>query len=90
MESWAAAKKLSVCVSVPPAPVWIPSQRPLAPSVASVTSVANDKDDIEMILGADKNTFWAQLSLLRDHFTFNSGSSSCLLGNIFYRSSVLS
>ena len=41
-------KKLSVSVAVPPAP----SQRPLAPSVASVTSVANDKGDNEMILGA--------------------------------------
>ena len=29
-----------------------PSQRPLAPSVASVTSIANDKGDNEMILGA--------------------------------------
>ena len=36
---------------MPPAPVRVPSQRPLAPSVASVTSVANDKDDNEMILG---------------------------------------
>ena len=36
-------KKLSVSVAVPPAPVQVPSQRPLAPSVASVTSVANDK-----------------------------------------------
>ena len=36
---------------VPPAPVRVPSQRSLAPSVASVTSVAN-KGDNEMILGA--------------------------------------
>ena len=43
--------KLSVSVAVPPAPVRVPSQRPLAPSVASVTSVANDKGDNEMILG---------------------------------------
>ena len=49
---WAAAKKLSVGVAVPPAPVRVPSQRPLAPSVASVSSVANDKDDNEMILGS--------------------------------------
>jgi hypothetical protein len=42
-------KKLSVSVAVPPAPVRVPSQRPLA---QSVTSVANDKDDNEMILGA--------------------------------------
>ena len=45
-------KKRSVSVAVSPAPVRVPSQRPLAPSVASVTSVANDKDDNEMILGA--------------------------------------
>ena len=47
MEPWAAAKKLSV--AVPPAPVRVPSQRPLAPRVPSV---ANDKGDNEMILGA--------------------------------------
>ena len=53
MEPWAAAKKkLSVSVVAPPAPVRVPSQRPLAPSVASVTSVPNDKGDNEMILGA--------------------------------------
>ena len=45
-------KKLPVSVAVPPAPARVPSQRPLAPSVASVTSVANDKSDNEMILGA--------------------------------------
>ena len=38
-------------VEVSPAPVRVSSQRPLAPSVASVTSVANDKGDTEMILG---------------------------------------
>ena len=42
-------KKLSVSVVVPPAPNRVPSQRPLPPSV---TSVANDKSDNEMILGA--------------------------------------
>ena len=53
MEPWAAAKKkLSFSVAVPPAPVRVPSQRPLAPSVSSVKSVANDKGDNEMILGA--------------------------------------
>ena len=43
-------KKLSV--AVPPGRVRVPSQRPLAPSITSVTSVANDKGDNEMILGA--------------------------------------
>ena len=38
-------KKLSVRVAVPPAPVRVPIQRPFAPSVASVTSVTNDKGD---------------------------------------------
>ena len=33
------------------APVRVPNQRPLAPSVASVTSVSNGKGDV-MILGA--------------------------------------
>ena len=37
---------------MPPAPVRAPSQRALVPSVASVTSVANDKGDNEMTLGA--------------------------------------
>ena len=40
-----AKKKLSDSVAVPPPLVRVPSQRPLAPSVASVTSVANDKGD---------------------------------------------
>ena len=39
-------------MAVPPAPVRVPSQRPLAPSVSSVKSVANDMGDNEMILGA--------------------------------------
>ena len=45
-------KQLLISLAVPPAPVRVPSQRPLARSVASVTSVANDKGDNEMILGA--------------------------------------
>ena len=45
---WLRPKKLPVSVAVPPAPVRVPSQRPLAPSVASI---ANDKVDNEMILG---------------------------------------
>ena len=45
--------KLLVSVVVPPAPVRVPSQRPFAQSVASVTSVAIDKGDNEIILGDD-------------------------------------
>ena len=52
MDPCAVAKENLVSVTVSPAPVRVPSQSPLAPSVASVTSVANDKGDIEMILGA--------------------------------------
>ena len=52
MEPWAGTKKLQASVAVSPTPVRVPSQRPLAPSVASVMSVANDRDDNEMILGA--------------------------------------
>ena len=48
MGEWAAAQKLEANVVVPPAPVRVPSQRPLAPSV---TSVAKDKGDNELILG---------------------------------------
>ena len=44
-------EKLSVSVAVPPAPIRVPSHRPLVPGVASVTSVANDKGDNKMILG---------------------------------------
>ena len=39
-------------MAVPPPPFWVPSERALAPSVTSVTSVASDKGDNEMILGA--------------------------------------
>ena len=43
MEQCAAARKALDSVAVPPAPVRVPSQRPFAPSFASVTSVANGK-----------------------------------------------
>ena len=52
MEPWDAIKKKTFSIAVPPAPVRVPSQRSLSPSVASVTSVANDKGDNEMILRA--------------------------------------
>ena len=39
-------------MALPPAPARVPGQRPLAPSVTSDTSVANDKCDNEMIPGA--------------------------------------
>ena len=45
-------KKRSVILAVPPAPVRVHNQMSLAPIVASVTSVANDKGDNEMILKA--------------------------------------
>ena len=46
-------KKRSVSVAVLPAPVRVPSQRPLAPSVASVMSIVNDKGDNEKIREAE-------------------------------------
>ena len=49
MEPWAAAKKAQTSVAVSPSPVRVSSQRPLTPSG---TSVANDKDDNEIIPGA--------------------------------------
>ena len=45
-------KKHSVSVAMPPAPVRVSSQRPFFQSVASVTSVAIDKGDNAMIMGA--------------------------------------
>jgi hypothetical protein len=39
-------------MALPPAPVLVLSQMLLVPCVASVISVANDKGDKEMILGA--------------------------------------
>ena len=44
-------KKLHDNLAMPPASVRVPSQRPLAPSIASVMSVDNDKGDNETILG---------------------------------------
>ena len=54
-------------MAVPAAPVRVPSQRPLAPSVASVTSVASDKGDNEMILGAVHDLLAFALQLLIFH-----------------------
>ena len=52
MELWGLRpKKFQTSVAVPPAPARVTSQRPLAPRVASVSSVANDKGDNEMIPG---------------------------------------
>ena len=45
-------KNLLASVVVSTVPVRVTCQRPLAPSDAPVTSVANDKGDNEMILGA--------------------------------------
>ena len=45
-------KILYASMTVPPAPVRVPGQRPLAPRITSVTSVAKDKGDNEMIPGA--------------------------------------
>jgi hypothetical protein len=53
IEQWAVGKKkLSVSVAVPPSPVRVPTQKSLAPSVASDTLVANDKGDAKIILGS--------------------------------------
>ena len=53
MEPWGLwPKKFQTSVAVPPAPVRVPTQRPLAPSVASVTPFPNDKDVNDTIPGA--------------------------------------
>ena len=51
MEPWAAAKQLLATLAVPPVPVRVSCQRPLAPNVASVMWVAHYKGDNEMIAG---------------------------------------
>ena len=54
-------KSYKASLTVPPAPVRVPGQRPLAPSIMSVMSVANDKGDNEInrspgnYLTADEN-----------------------------------
>ena len=48
IEPWIASKKKSLR-AVPPAPVWVPSQSPLAPSVLQSHLSANDKGDNKMI-----------------------------------------
>jgi hypothetical protein len=53
MEPWGLRpKEFQTSGAVPLAPVRVPSQRSLAPIVASVTSVADDKGDNDMVLGA--------------------------------------
>ena len=53
METQAAAKKnFQLEQRCQPAPVRVPSQRSLAPSATSVTTVDNDKGDNEMMRGA--------------------------------------
>jgi hypothetical protein len=54
-------------VAVPSAPVRVPSQRPLAPSVASVTLVVNNKGDDEMILGAVHKSPGICLTAVENH-----------------------
>ena len=43
------SKKLLVIVAVQPTPIQVPSQRPVVPSVASVTSVAIGKGDKNVV-----------------------------------------
>ena len=42
---WLRPENLLVSEVVPPAPVRVPNQRPFTPSVASFTSVTNDRND---------------------------------------------
>ena len=79
MEPWASAKKkLSVSVAVPLTAVRVPSQRPLALSVTSVMSVANDKGDNEIILGAVRRSPGFCAHMIRGRYAILSYQ----LGNI--------
>ena len=68
MEKWTAAKKLLVSVAVPPTPARVPSQRPLAPSFASVTSIASDKG--EKIMKIIRNSYLFSLSISLSLFLY--------------------
>ena len=63
--------KLYASVAVPPAPIRVPSQRPLGPSVTSVMSVANGKGVNEMIPGlcTDLLTFALQLRKIPENLS---------------------
>ena len=43
-------KKLQASMAMPAAPVLVPSQNPVAPSVTTVTSAVNGKGDNEIML----------------------------------------
>ena len=80
MESWdLRPKKFQTSVAVPPAPVRVPSQRPIAPSVASVTSDANDKDDI---LGARDDCLVVQCDIQFTTLLLHGSSVMCGLAVI--------
>ena len=67
-------------MAVPPVPLRVPSQRPLAQSVASVMSVANDKGDNEMILGTVHKS--PGISVTADETPRKSQLGDSRLGNI--------
>ena len=46
MEPWTAAKNLQASVAVPPAPVRVPSQKSLVPSVTSVDNAKGDSHGV--------------------------------------------
>ena len=52
MLPWTATKKMYANVVVPPAPIQVPNQWPLALNAISVVSLANDKGDNKMKLEA--------------------------------------
>ena len=52
MEHGLRSEKFYASVVVSPAPVWVPSQLSLLPIITSVTLLANDNSDIEVIPGA--------------------------------------
>ena len=64
-------------MAVPQAPVSIPSQKPFAPSVASVISVANEKGDNEIILGSVHRSPGICITAEENHA--NSQLGDCLM-----------
>ena len=79
MEPWAAAKKLSISVAVPPAPVRVPSQRPLAPSVAY--HIYN----YSLVTHSNVSEYYFKLSSIKLHCILLQGRNICPRKRIIFK-----
>ena len=72
-------------MTVPLATVQVPSQRPLAQSVTSVTTVANDKGDNEMIPGVVHRSHG--ICLMAEENPGKPQLGDCLMNGLYDQSS---